>query len=223
MFDASIRQRLHHPLDRIAEALAMRGVSPNTLTGAGFLVGVGACVAIVVDRWWLALGLWLINRLVDGLDGSVARRVGPTRLGGFLDIMADFAIYGGMVVAIGVAVPEARIAALVVFLGYYLNGAAFLAWSSLVAENTLSDKGTDHEGDDRSLNFPAGLAEGFETIAAMAIILALPGFTVPLLWIWAAIVGISIFQRFSYIVIGLSELSLTDMRAELMRRARLGQ
>ena len=223
MFDASIRQRLHHPLDRVAEAMAMRGVSPNALTGLGFAVGVGSCVAIVVDRWWLALGLWLMNRVIDGLDGSVARRVGPTRLGGFLDIMADFTIYGGMVVAIGIAVPDARVAALVVFRGYYLNGAAFLAWSSLVAEKTLSDEGTDHEGDERSLNFPAGLAEGFETILAMSIILALPGFTAPLLWVWAAIVGISIIQRFSFIVIGLSELSLTDMRAELMRRARLGQ
>ena len=151
MFDASIRQRLHHPLDRIAEAMAMRGVSPNVLTGIGFGVGVASCVAIVAGNWWLALGLWLMNRFIDGLDGSVARRVGPTRLGGFLDIMADFAIYGGMVAAIGLAVPEARVAALVVFLGYYLNGASFLAWSSLVAEKTLSDKGTDHEGDELSL------------------------------------------------------------------------
>lgn len=222
MFDASIRQRLHHPLDRIAEAMAMRGVRANTLTGVGFAVGVGACVAIVADRWWLALGMWLMNRLIDGLDGSVARRVGPTRLGGFLDIMADFAIYGGMLVAIGIAVPEARVATLVVFLSYYLNGAGFLAWSSLVAEKTLSDEGTDHEGDDRSLNFPAGLAEGTETIIAMAVILAFPGFTNPLMWLWAGIVGISVIQRFSFIVIGLSELSLADMREELRRRARLG-
>lgn len=222
MFDASIRQRLHHPLDRIAEAMAMRGVRANTLTGVGFAVGVGACAAIVADRWWLALGMWLMNRLIDGLDGSVARRVGPTRLGGFLDIMADFAVYGGMLVAIGIAMPDARIASLVVFLGYYLNGAAFLAWSSLVAEKTLSDEGTDHAGDERSLNFPAGLAEGAETILAMAVILALPALTAPLMWIWAAIVGISVVQRFSFIVIGLSELSLSDMREELRRRARLG-
>ncbi len=200
----------------------MRGVRANSLTGAGFAVGVGACVSIVADRWWLALGLWLMNRLIDGLDGSVARRMGPTRLGGFIDIMADFAIYGGMLVAIGIAVPEARVASLVVFLGYYLNGAAFLAWSSLVAERTLSDEGTDHEGDERSLNFPAGLAEGTETIIAMAIILALPARTNLLMWVWAAIVGISVVQRFSFIVIGLSELSLTDMREELRRRARLG-
>ncbi len=222
MFDASVRQRLNHPLDRVAAAIASRGVQPNTLTGTGFLIGVGACVAIVADRWWLALGMWLLNRLIDGLDGSVARRVGPTRLGGFLDIMADFAIYGAMVVAIGWAVPEARVAALFVFLAYYLNGAAFLAWSSLVAENAVSEEGTDHAGDERSLNFPAGLAEGTETIVAMSVILIARDFTVPLMWLWAIIVSISIIQRFSYIVIGLSEMTLTDLRDELRRRARLG-
>ena len=57
----------------------------------------------------------------------------------------------------------------------------------------------------------------------MAVILAFPGFTNPLMWLWAGIVGISVMQRFSFIVIGLSELSLADMREELRRRARLGQ
>ena len=127
-----------------------------------------------------------------------------------------------MVVAIGWAVPEARVAALFVFLAYYLNGAAFLAWSSLVAENAVSEEGTDHAGDERSLNFPAGLAEGTETIVAMSVILIARDFTVPLMWLWAIIVSISIIQRFSYIVIGLSEMTLTDLRDELRRRARLG-
>lgn len=203
MFDASIRQRLDQPLDRLASVVADRGVTANALTAIGFVIGVGACAAVAVGWWMLALGLWLINRLVDGLDGSVARRAGATRLGGFLDIIADFAIYGGMVVAIGWYVPEARLAALFVFLGYYLNGAAFLAWSSLVAEHALSEEGTDHAGDERSLNFPAGLAEGTETIVAMSVILLLPQFVTELLWVWAAIVGISVIQRLVLIVSGL--------------------
>ena len=200
MFDASIRQRLDQPLDRLAAVVADRGVGANTLTAIGFGVGVGACGVVVAGQWWLALGLWLINRLLDGLDGSVARRVGATRLGGFLDIIADFAIYGGMVVAIGWHVPDARLAALFVFLGYYLNGAAFLAWSSLVAERALSDEGTEHAGDERSLHFPAGLAEGTETIVAMSVILVLPRLAVELLWVWAAIVAISVVQRIVQIV-----------------------
>ncbi len=203
MFDASIRQRLDQPLDRVAAVISDRGISANALTAVGFGVGVAACATVVAELWWLALGLWLINRLVDGLDGSVARRTGATRLGGFFDIIADIAIYGGMVAAIGWAIPDARLAALFVFLGYYLNGAAFLAWSSLVAEQAVSDEGTDHEGDQRSLNFPPGLAEGFETIVAMSVVLVVPQFATELLWIWSAIVGISVLQRIVRIVSGL--------------------
>lgn len=161
---------------------------------------MAATAAVVTDHWWVALVLWLANRTLDGLDGSVARRVGPTQLGGFLDIMADFAVYGSMVVAIGWAVPDARLAALFVFLGYYLNGAGFLAWSSLVAGRAMSAAGTAHADDERSLNFPAGLAEGAETIAAMALILILPAYTTQMMWAWAAIVGTSVVQRIWMIV-----------------------
>lgn len=197
MLDAPIRQSLHQPLDAIASWLQARGISANQLTAVGFVVGVGACVAVATDRWILGLVMWLVNRLIDGLDGSIARRVGPTKLGGFLDIMADFAIYGGIVVAIGWAEPGARLAALVVFLMYYLNGSAFLAWSSLANE-------LDVDGDGRSLNFPAGLAEGFETIAAMSIILLLPReWTATAMWLWGAVVAVSVLQRMSFVAAAL--------------------
>jgi len=113
--------------------------------------------------------------------------------------MADFAIYGGIVVAIGWAVPDARLAALVVFLAYYLNGSAFLAWSSLA--NDLADAA----GDERSLNFPAGLAEGTETIVAMSVVLLARGYTEVLLWIWAGVVGVSVLQRLRFVAVTLAD------------------
>lgn len=150
-------------------------------------------MAVAADLWILGLVMWLLNRLIDGLDGSLARRVGPTKLGGFLDIMADFAIYGGIVVAMGWAVPDARLAALMLFLAYYLNGSAFLAWSSLSQE-------LDVEGDGRSLNFPAGLAEGTETIVVMSVVLLLPQAWTPwALWFWTAVVAISVVQRIFFV------------------------
>lgn len=193
MLDASARQRLHQPLNGISAWFEKRNITPNQLTAVGFVIGVGACVAVAADRWILGLVMWLLNRLIDGLDGSLARRIGPTKLGGFFDIMADFAIYGGIVVAMGWAVPDARLAALMLFLAYYLNGTAFLAWSSLAQE-------LDVEGDGRSLNFPAGLAEGTETIVVMSVILLLPReWTATALWLWAAVVAISIVQRVLFV------------------------
>ena len=192
MLDAAFRARLAGPLDRAAIPLERIGLGPNTVTGIGFAVGVAGCVAIAYEHWWLGLALWIVNRLADGLDGPLARRTGPTDLGGLLDILADFAIYGGVVVAVGIALPEARLAGLVVFLMYYLSGSSFLAFSSLATKRRM-------EGDGRSLQFPAGIAEGSETIAAYILILAFPSQAAPLLWIWAVLVGITLLQRLAII------------------------
>ena len=69
-------------------------------------LAVGACVAAGLAAWPAALGLWLANRALDDLDGAVARRRGATDLGGFLDFVA----YGGFVVGVAMAVPDARVA-----------------------------------------------------------------------------------------------------------------
>lgn len=188
MLDAAMRARLQGPFDRVAAPLDRAGVGPNSVTAVGLGIGVAACVAIATGRWWLGLALWIVNRLADGLDGPLARRQGPTDFGGLFDILADFAIYGGVLVAMGIAEPDARIAALVVFLTYYLSGSSFLAFSSLATRRELA-------GDGRSLQFPAGLAEGTETIAAYIVILAFRGQAELLLWIWAAVVGFTFFQR----------------------------
>jgi len=188
MLDTAMRSRLQGPLDRVAAPMSRAGVQPNLVTGVGLCIGIAACVAIAYDRWWLGLALWVVNRLADGLDGPIARQAGPTDLGGLFDILADFAIYGGVLVAIGIAAPEARVASLFVFLAYYLSGSSFLAFSSLATRRELA-------GDGRSLQFPAGLAEGTETIAAYIVILAFRSHVELLLWIWAAIVCITFLQR----------------------------
>ncbi len=194
MLDSSFRRHLEGPLAWAGRRLVAAGVAPTGLTVAGFVLGASACWAIATERWTIALVLWLLNRVADGLDGAVARggRAGPTDLGGFLDIMADFAIYGGVVVAVGYAVPGARVAALVTLLTYYLNGAAFLAWSSLAERR-------GHSRDERSLVFPAGLAEGSETIMAYVILLLFPESARTILWIWAGVVGVSAVQRIVFV------------------------
>jgi len=165
------------------------------LTALGFAIGIGACVAIATGRWGLGLVLWLLNRAADGLDGPVARAAGPTELGGFLDIVADFAIYGGLLVGFGFAGDELRLPALVCFLAYYLNGTAFLAWSSLAERLKLGEG-----GDGRSLDFStAGLTEGFETIAVMTVALAWRSQADIILWIWAAAVGVTVVQRVAFV------------------------
>jgi CDP-diacylglycerol---glycerol-3-phosphate 3-phosphatidyltransferase len=49
---------------------------------------------------WPALALWIVLAATDGLDGWVARRMGTTRSGAFLDPLADKALVLGAMWAI---------------------------------------------------------------------------------------------------------------------------
>jgi CDP-diacylglycerol---glycerol-3-phosphate 3-phosphatidyltransferase len=52
---------------------------------------------------WVALGLWIMLASTDGLDGWLARRMGTTRSGAFLDPLADKALVIGAMWAVVVA------------------------------------------------------------------------------------------------------------------------
>jgi phosphatidylglycerophosphate synthase len=139
--------------------------------------------------WPLALALWLGNRLLDGLDGPVARAGAPTERGGFLDIMADFSVYGGFVVGVAIGLPAARLACVVLLAAYYVSGTAFLALSS------LQERRAQPGGDERSLRFAGGLAEGTETVVVYVLFCLLPRQAAGIAWGFAAAVAVTAVQR----------------------------
>lgn len=189
MLDAALRPRLQPVVALAATRLARRGVAPGALTATAFALGAGACVAAAREAWLVALALWLASRLADGLDGAVARLGAPTDLGGFLDLVGDFAVYGGFVVAVGIARPDARLACLALLGTCYVSGTAFLALSSLAERRRVA------LGDERSLRFVGGLAEGAETIVAYAAICLVPDHATTIAWAFAALVAITAVQR----------------------------
>ena len=199
MLDTAARRVLDRPLARTAAQLDRYSwLTANRLTLAGLALGV-ACAGAAALTWWpTALACWLLSRLADGLDGPLARRRAEpsarrggstSHAGGFLDISADFTVYGTTVVGVAVGVGGSPWPFVAVLLGYYLNGATFLAFSS-IAER--SGRTVD---DGRSLSFITSLAEGTETIVVHALWLAFPGLAAGLATGWAVIVGISVLQR----------------------------
>ncbi|UTT61878.1 CDP-alcohol phosphatidyltransferase family protein [Microcella humidisoli] len=201
MLDRSMRALIARPTDALARALDRPGITPDGLTLAGLAIGLGSAVAAGVQWWGAALVLWLLSRVVDGLDGALARRrrtaapEGSTHseAGGFLDITADFVVYGATVVGVAVGATTGFDAPwwpfLLVLLAYYINGAAFLAFSS-IAERTGRQL-----DDGRSLSFLGRIAEGTETIVVHALWLILPFWAAPIAIGWAALVGVSAVQR----------------------------
>lgn len=189
MIDRQIRQATGPALDRAGRYLARLGVAPLGLTEAGWVFGVGACVA-AGERWWsAALVGWLANRACDGLDGPVARAVGPTERGGFLDIVADFSVYSGFVVGVGIGEPAARLACLALLLAYYSSGAALLALSSLLEKRRVATE------DERALRFAGGLAEGAEIIVVCVLFCLVPGDAEGIAWGFTAALAVTAGQR----------------------------
>ncbi len=199
MLDPVARRVLTGPLDRLAGALDHTWVTPDRLTAVGLVTGLAGAVAAGFGWWLPALALWLVSRLADGLDGPLARRrrrsgVGHTsgEAGAFLDIAADFTVYGSFVVGVGIGVgglDGTLLPFLAVLLTYYVNGTTFLAFSSL-AERT----GRTLE-DGRSLSFIGGLAGGTETVLVHALWCVLPAHATAIACAWAAVVGVSAGQR----------------------------
>jgi phosphatidylglycerophosphate synthase len=195
MFDASIRRAIHGPLDRVAGGLDFEFITPNRITAFGFAAGMAGALSAWIHLWEVALLLWLISRLADGLDGSLARlrkrgeESAPSLAGGYLDIMADFAVYGSFVVGVGHGSGGSLTPFLWVLLGYYLNGTAFLAFSSLGERSNL------RLDDARSLSFIFGLTEGAETIAIHSIWCLFPGRAGAIAAMWAALVLASAVGR----------------------------
>ncbi|MBY4274449.1 CDP-alcohol phosphatidyltransferase family protein [Rhodococcus fascians] len=194
MIDSFLRRHLEGPLDRCARALDRPGITPDRITAAGLVLGLGSALAAGLQFWWLAAVLWIVSRIADGLDGPLARRRATTAgAGGFFDITADFVVYGTTVVGVAAGASAGYDAPwwpfLLVLLAYYINGTAFLAFSS-IAERT--GRTID---DGRSLSFLGGLAEGAETIAVHSLWLLLPGISWQIAVVWAAVVAVSSTQR----------------------------
>lgn len=80
-------------------------ITPPHLTLAFTLAGLLAAVLLTMNRWLpLAAGLILLKSGLDAADGALARaRQRPSRVGRFLDSLADFATNVALYAALGYA------------------------------------------------------------------------------------------------------------------------
>lgn len=165
MIDRRLLAVQKRALDPIAAGLAARGVGADQLTIAGFAAGAAAMLTLALGWEMAGLGLIAINRLLDGLDGAVARRVGPTDRGAFLDISADFLFYALVPLGFALADPGRNaLAAALLIASFIGTGSSFLAFATIAAKRGLSEGAYPSKG----IYYLGGLTEGAETIALFA-------------------------------------------------------
>jgi phosphatidylglycerophosphate synthase len=171
MLDPVLRPLISPPLDRAGAWLADKGVTANQATLAGLAIGLLAVPLLAGERYGAALVVILINRLLDGLDGAVARQARPTIFGGYLDIVCDMAFYGAVPLGFALADPGNAPWAALLLASFMCTGASFLGRAVMAAQLGQVDDGARGR---KSFFHAAGLMEGTETIIAFMLFCLFP-------------------------------------------------
>ena len=194
MFDVMLRPIKEQMLAPVARLIGHR-ISPMTVTLAGFVTGVLSTVLISRAAFGAALLLWFVNRLLDGLDGTLARtQSAQSDFGGYADIVLDFVVYAAIPIAFVVASPSVPLcfAALVLLGSFYVNAAS---WMYLAAILERRDAGARARGELTSITMPDGLIGGSETVLLYTTFFLLPAHLVLLFGLMTVLVLATAGQR----------------------------
>ncbi|MCL9982807.1 MAG: CDP-alcohol phosphatidyltransferase family protein [Erythrobacter sp.] len=191
MFDAKLRPLIDPPLNAAGRHLAGIGVTANGLTFTGLALGLGGAATIALGHIGWGLALIIANRLCDGLDGAVARARGPSDLGGYFDIVADFAFYVSIPLGFGILSAANTLPALVLVASFVLTGVSFLAFAVIAAKRGDT---TEAHGK-KSFFYSTGLAEGTETIAVFIAMCLFPAWFAMLAYAYAGLCALTVVQR----------------------------
>ena len=197
MLDTIARPLKNRLLQPIAWRLADR-VHPGVITLASALFGVLAAVAVAEGRFDLGLLGWTVNRILDGLDGAVAREGGrQTDFGGYIDIIADFTVYSAIPIGVAIhfATAESWLATSVMLATFYVNSASWMYLAALLEKRSAGAGETDEE---TSITMPDALVGGTETLLLYTSFLAFPAFAPRIFWFTAILTAVSILQRVAW-------------------------
>ncbi|PID46549.1 MAG: hypothetical protein CSB47_03510 [Proteobacteria bacterium] len=165
MFDRIILEKSRNFQLSLATRLKQQGIRPNQVTVAGFVIGLLALPSLLLELPLLALLFILLNRLLDGLDGTLARLGTATDSGGFLDIVLDFLFYSSIPLGFALAHPEQNaLAAAVLIYAFIGTGTSFLAFAVIAAKRQMDSSAYPN----KSFYYLGGLTEATETITVFA-------------------------------------------------------
>lgn len=172
MFDRALQGVLKAPMARAATLFVRMGIGANTLSFIGFGLGLAAAASIANGHFLTGLALMLLSRLMDGVDGAVARATRPTDRGSFLDITLDFLFYAFIPLAFAWHNPASNALPAAVLLTTFIGtGSSFLAFAIVAAQRRMSSL----EFPDKGFYFLGGLTEATETLIAFAAMCLWPG------------------------------------------------
>lgn len=172
MFDAQLRPLIDRLLNPIGRGLVALGMTANQVTMIGAAFGLIAAGCVAAGLFYPALWFVIANRVIDGLDGAVARASRSSDFGGYLDIVSDFIFYSAIPLAFAVARPETALAAAFLIFSFIGTATSFLGFAILAEKHQVT---TQIRGK-KAFYYLGGLTEGTETILLFLAMLVWPDY-----------------------------------------------
>ena len=195
MFDNKINKILKPILNPIGIRLFELNVKPNHITLTGFVFGLTSFIFIIKGFLLIALVFFLLNRLMDGLDGCVARQSKASDLGGYLDIVSDFIIYSILPFGFIIYDQENALAFSFLLSSFIGTCSTFLASAWVIEKN----KSLFKLNIKKSFFYTNGVAEGFETIFFFIIIFIFPDYASIFAWVFGILCWITVIVRLIFV------------------------
>ena len=192
MLDRALTALIRAPLVAVARRLVAWGVGADAITLAGFGLGLAGAACIATGSFQSGLIALLASRLMDGLDGAVARLTQPTDRGAFLDITLDFLFYASIPLAFALADPlNNALAASVLLAAFMGTASSFLAFALLAERRGLKSEAYPNKG----LYYLGGLAEASETLICFVLMCLWPARFALFAYGFAALCGLTVVGR----------------------------
>lgn len=199
MIDTALRHVKDEILEPIVKYMGSR-LNPHYFTLTGVAMTVIAALCGYAGNFLVGWVFWLLNRLMDGLDGAYARRWNKqTDLGGYLDTLADFFAYTAIPIGLALYSPTIPLLLALVFLlgTFYINSAAFMYLSAILERRNL---GAKHNRELTTITMPRGVVEGTEAIIFYSAFFLFPQYLLELFVILGVLVLATTFQHIVWAV-----------------------
>lgn len=184
-------------------------ITPLHVTTAAFLTGLASCSAAARASPSAAVTLWLVNRGLDCLDGALARHRGQASdLGGFLDLLGDFLIYGLIPIACGYPALSGRphesvgLALSLAFAvhSFFINNFVLFFVAAVLEKRKAAGRDESEVEGLTSVAMRPALIEGAESGFIFTVMLAVPRYTEALCWLMTLLVFFGTGQRVFWVV-----------------------
>ena len=161
--------KLLNPLFHILGSVFLKfKLNANIVSLLGLFFSFVSFFLIINFNFISALFFFILGRIMDGVDGNLANRMGRTDFGGFLDIVFDFISYSLIPLAFILILNSNAFYGSILLASFFGTGSTFLALAIFERKNLLLDS------HNKSFFHVGGLIGGGITIFFLSLMMIFP-------------------------------------------------